>query len=268
MKANVKWVAQAMNEFAPEKLAYENDNVGLLVGETETEVKTILVALDLSFPVIEEAIALKADMVVTHHPIMRKAVKRVTDENSTGKKIISLIKNNIAFYASHTCLDICDGGTNDVLFDMLGLVGKQKLLKEEKDGFSIGRIGDLPYTMKLTDIIAIIKKRLSLDFVSFVGDLNTKITRVGLCTGSASGVEFLEEAHNRGCHLYISGDVTFHNAMAADELGICLIDGTHFSTEVIVVPAICERLEKASKEAGFRLNIIQSERQKSPLQQR
>ena len=278
MAVNVAWVMSVMEDFAPECLAYENDNVGLLVGERNAPVNKILAALELTNDVLDEAIELKADMIVAHHPIMRSPIKRVTDETLLGQKIIKLIRNNIALFVAHTNLDVAVGGVNDTLFEILALSEQDSLIclpaserykniaAASKFPPSMGRVGELLVPMKTGDLLAIIKKRLNLNAVSYVGDIDKIIRKVGICTGSGSSTEFIEAAVKKGCDALISGDVTHHNAQTALELGLVVIDGTHYATEAIITDVIADRIETAALIAQAKVEIIKSAKQKPPLQ--
>lgn len=114
-------IIEFMNEISPEHLAQEWDNVGLLVGERSAEVKKILVALDCINGVVDEAININADMIITHHPLIFKGIKKINSDTEIGKRILKLIKSGISLYSAHTNLDIADGGTNDFLCGILGI---------------------------------------------------------------------------------------------------------------------------------------------------
>lgn len=123
-------IIKQLEAFAPRHLAEEWDNVGLTVGEMDKEVKKVLVALDVLPAVIEEAIAINADMIVTHHPmILFQKIKSIQSHTALGSKIYDLIKNGISAYCAHTNLDIAFGGTNDVLAELAGLYDV-KILQE------------------------------------------------------------------------------------------------------------------------------------------
>jgi len=265
-----KWVMDVMEKLAPACLAYESDNVGLLVGEKNKPVNKILVALELTDDVLDEAILLKSDMVITHHPIMRHSIKKITDETLLGQKIIKLIRNKISFYAAHTNLDATAGGVNDRLFDVLGLTDRQPFMPlphSNDNTISMGRIGALTKPMETKELLKIIKSRLELGIINYVGDENKTISKVALCTGSASNMDFIELALIKGCDVLISGDLTYHNAQTAFELGLVVIDGTHFATEVIIADVIINKIKQAAAAENIDIEIIKSLRQKSPFKQ-
>lgn len=356
-------IIEQMETFAPQYLAEQWDNVGLTIGDKNKQVKKILVALDVIPPVIEEAIHIGADLIVTHHPmILFQKIKNIQADTSLGKKIYDLIKNDISAYCAHTNLDIAFGGTNDVLAKLAGLenieileqtdaeqlkkivvyvpkqhqeilrkaicdagagfignysnctfssegtgtflpledtkpyLGKQGILERvqevrletivpnsllhtvleaikkvhpyeepaydiytvEQKGkrYGIGRIGTLKEGMTFEQYSIFLKKQLSLDSIRIVGEKNKNIKTVALCTGS--GVEFMEQAKKMGADAYLTGDIKFHEAQRAVEMGLCVADVTHYASEVIVVPILKQFLEQKSKQHHWDIEVIQS----------
>lgn len=122
MAATCKLIAGALEKMAPLSLAEAWDNVGLLVGSPENPVKTALLTLDVTAPVIEEAVILGAELIITHHPFPFHAMKAVRTDTHGGAMLSLLLKNNISVYAAHTNLDAATGGVNDALAEALGLV--------------------------------------------------------------------------------------------------------------------------------------------------
>ncbi len=264
MSVKVAWVCEQIEKLAPKEYALDWDNVGLLLGGMDYDVEKILVALDLTQEVLEEALAEKADMIVTHHNLIFKPIPSVTEENPLGKRIIQLISNKISVYAAHTNLDMADGGTNDELFNIIGLINKQPLMPEA-EGIALGRVGDLPGEMTLKQFAMLIKERLNLPGLSVTGDLSRIIKKVGLATGSCSNPGMFAQAKKKGCDCYISGDLTYHNAQAALDEGLAFIDATHYGTEVIIVDKLCKLLTDAAKEENKAVEVISSKKSQQPI---
>ena len=244
---------------APIYLAESWDNPGLLVGRRDKEIKKILVALDVTEEAIDEAIKLKADIIVTHHPLIFGSLKTVNDSTFTGRKVLRLIENGICHYAMHTNLDTAFGGTNDTLAEILGLENIEPLAVScEQNGLpnGLGRMGDLKEEMKFVDFAKLVKEKLNLECLSITGDKEKIVKRVGLCTGS--GFEFIEEAQANGCDVYITADVKFHDAQKAVDMGMCLIDATHYGTENIIVPVLRKYIEEETQKAGFEVSVFES----------
>ncbi len=254
----VKDVVSLMEKLAPTSLKESFDNVGLLIGEENKDIKKVLLALDVTEEVVDEAINLNVDIIISHHPIIFSGIKSVNDSTSLGKKIIKLIKNDISVYCAHTNLDSCIGGTNDVLFDLLELSDKNILIPNENDNLcGLGRTGIVNDEYTLKTFINFLKDKLNLDSVVYSDDefgLNKKVNKIGLCTGSAGDFDFINQSKKQGCDVFITGDLKFHSAQLAKELGIALIDATHYETEVIVLKNIKKYLESNSN-----LNILISE---------
>ena len=121
MFVNSKKIIKLMNEIAPEHLAENWDNVGLLVGNEDSEVDRVMVALEVTEAVLEEAISENIDLIICHHPLLFKPLKKITDKDPIGKMVRKLIKNDINLYVAHTNLDIAEGGTNDYIAELLDL---------------------------------------------------------------------------------------------------------------------------------------------------
>ena len=251
---DIMWL---MEDLAPSSYAEEWDNPGLNVGDAEAEVKKILVALDATEAVIDEAIEKGADMIVTHHPLLFHPVKKINYDRPDGRKIIKLIKNGINMFAAHTNLDSAKGGTNDTLARLIGLENISVLTAECGDGEGMGRIGDIPGDVTLGMLSVKVKETLGLDAVRVVGNLSSKVKKAALCTGA--GMDFLDDAIDAGCDVFITADVRYHEAMDAIDKNIALIDGTHYATENIIVPVLADYLRKKLSNRGVRdVEVLES----------
>ena len=124
----VKDIAEYIESLAPKTLAEPWDNVGLMVGDMDSNVESVYVTLDVTSENIEEAVNCGADLIVSHHPLIFTSINRVIEQDVTGSIVRSLIKNDISVYSAHTNFDIADGGMNDILCDKLGLSGCAALL--------------------------------------------------------------------------------------------------------------------------------------------
>lgn len=348
-----------MEKWAPLKFAEAWDNPGMSVGNPNCEVKKILVALDAQESVIDEAIEIGANLIVTHHPFIFSGIKNIDMSTPMGRKIFKLIKNDISIYSAHTNLDVAKGGTNDVLADICELknvqildtvfveklykivvyvpydyidsvrealfnvdaghignysscsfsvngegtfkplegtnpfIGKEGLLEKaseyrletvvkednlqktidailkahpyeevaydifllEQKGASegIGRFGELLKPISLKELALKLKEALGLDYIRIVGDENKIIKKVSLCTGS--GMSYLNKAKRYNSDLYISSDIKYHEAQNAEDMGLCLIDVTHYAGENIIVPVIKEYLDNIIKENGYECDV-------------
>jgi dinuclear metal center YbgI/SA1388 family protein len=227
----------------PKELAYEWDNVGIQVGTLNIKAKKVLISLDLTKEVVKEAIQLKANMILTHHPLMFKPMDRIIFDSPKGWIVKNLIKHNITVYSAHTNYDLADGGMNDTLAKAL-MFKNPKMLDLQDE---IGRYGDIE-PMAFNDFIAFIKKQLALDFVKVVGRQDKTIKTVGISGGSGS--KHMYEAKKAGCDVYLTGDVTYHTALDAIALGLTIVDIGHHA-EKIFVPTIKKELENMFPEVEF-----------------
>ncbi len=245
--------------FAPLEMAESWDNSGLIIGDCEKDIKRILVALDATDDVIDEAIDLKADLIVTHHPMVFGSIKKVTSETHLGRKILKLIKNDIGHYAMHTNLDWTNGGTNDKLSQIVGLKNVEALRhgnNEWPEGSGLGRIGRLEKPLSLEEFSKTIKNELGLKTIRVVGELDRKIEKVAVCTGS--GIEFMDDAVKIGADVFITADLRYHESQKAIERNICLIDATHYASENVIIPTIKKYIESVSNETDGKIEVIMS----------
>lgn len=250
--AYVRDVMAKIEQLAPTSLAEGWDNVGLLVGNESKQVKKIMVMLDADSSTIDEAIANNVDLIVTHHPVLIKPINKIIDE-----KLIKLIKNDISLYTAHTNLDSANGGVNDVLAQKLGLknIGNFPLVENSE---LLGRIGNTS-ECTLEEFIKIVKKALNSKCVKYVGEKSTIIKKVGVCGGS--GADFIAMAKESGCDVFITGDVKYHQAQLANEIGLCVIDAGHFETENIICSVLADYLQDMFKE----IEVLTSNRKESYL---
>lgn len=246
MKA--KCIYKFLNELAPIELKMDFDNVGLLVGDPNAEVKSCLVALDITDAVIDEAAHKGAQLIVSHHPVIFEAMKSVLPDDEQGRKLIKLIKNDIAAVCMHTNLDIAEGGVNDALMAALGCPVSAAL---DPDG--CGRVGEYPQQIEMNDFLELCKTALNANGLRY-HDAGRSVKRIAVMGGSGGGS--LHCAFELGCDTYVTADVKYNHFLSAAELGINLIDADHFCTENVVVPVLADKLKAKFPE----LNVMISER--------
>lgn len=256
VKAQV--VMDALERIAPKHLAEDWDNPGLLVGAYSQEVNKILVCLDVSDEVVTMAIEHGADMIVAHHPLIFKGIKKLRTDLPLGARLAQLIKNDIAVAAAHTNLDIAVGGVNDVLARAIGVekLSTFVIASQDESGeiASMGRMGTLPHPMDVHDFAAQVRDGLHADHVRLVEAAPRPVRKVALCSGS--GAEFIAKAAYMGADVYVTGDVKYHDAQHAVELGMHVIDGGHFATEFPVVEVLASRLREELADARGTVEII------------
>ena len=229
----VKELVNFLFEIAPENLKEDYDNVGLLVGDENTEISGVLVALDCFSEVVNRAEELEANVIVTHHPVIFDPLKSVTEQSL----VYQLINKGISVISMHTNLDKAKGGVNDALCSALGLNGVKTV--DTHEGFPI-RIGQLtspqnPYTFAKT-----IKKALG-GTVKFVAKEGKEIKTVAVCSGS--GGDFIYDALRFGADALVTADIKHHLFIEAGENNISLYDAGHFNTEDVIIAPLCERIK-------------------------
>ena len=223
-------IEQALYDLAPRECAQDWDNVGLLVGRPRNEVRKALVSLDITDEVIAEAAQWKADLIVSHHPVIFHGQKSVTDRDPVGRRVLKLAEKGIAAICMHTNLDCAEEGVNDVLAQALGI-----RIPERFTGEGVGRCGWLAEPMALSEFVRFVSKILDCNGVRYAG-AGKSVHRVAV-GGGACG-EFEDAAIHAGCDTFVTSDLSYHQFVDAKAKGINLIDAGHFPTEDLV----CERV--------------------------
>ena len=221
----------------PQSYKEEWDNVGILLGRLDKEVKKVLLTLDVTSDTVREATEQKCDMIVSHHPILFKAIRRLTDETPEGKMYLDLIKNDITVFAAHTNLDEAPGGLSDILAEMFSLKNTEVVLKTEYDGVGLGRVGDIEETTAI-DFSKKAKDILKTS-VRLSGDENKIVRKVAVASGASDDI--IAAATKMGADLILTGDLKYHRAQDAVSIGAVVVDAGHYPTEIMCMD-IFERL--------------------------
>ena len=233
----------------PLNLAYDWDNVGLLVGDFDNKIKKVLVTLEANESVVEEAIQKNIDLIITHHPLIFRRPSNITTDTLQGKKIIELIKNDISLYSSHTNLDSVENGLNHTIVSMLGFENSKILEKNKKDeSAGLGRIVKLQEIITLEDLVEKVKKSLKVNNLRVVKG-NDNISKIAIINGS--GQDFISKAVSLGVDTIITGDTTYHFASDYKEMGINIIDVGHFGSEQIVFFNVMKKLKEKFDDVEF-----------------
>lgn len=245
--ASIKEVFQKIDSWAPFETQMSFDNAGLLVGHTDCTVTGIMVALDVTTGVVEEAIQQGANLIVAHHPVIFDPVRRLTDDHPTGRLLLHMAEQGIGAICAHTNLDAAAGGVNDCLAQALSLEGIDFLSKdgEDREGrtYGIGRVGAAHRAgLSAADYAAFVKECLHAASVRFV-DAGHPVTRVAVGGGSCGSM--LPEVLAAGCDTFVTADVKYNIFLEARDLGINLMDAGHYATETVVCPALIEFLTKS-----------------------
>ena len=231
----VKELYKILSDMIPAELSCSWDNDGLMCcPDGSREVGRVLVTLDVTDDAVNEAVAGGYDVIISHHPMIFKGLKAVSEDNFIAAKSIKLIKNNISVMSFHTRLDAVSGGVNDVLAALLGLSDVRSFGEE-----GIGRIGVLPCEMTLDAFAQTVKNTLSAPVV-LCADAKKSVRRVAVLGGE--GGDDIAAARAAGADTYVSGRLGYHNMTDAPECDINLIEAGHFYTEFPVCKRLCEIL--------------------------
>ncbi len=230
-------IIKVLNELAPESMACEWDNPGLLAGRSDKEVKKILLAVDATDSVLAQAIEMGTDMIITHHPLIFKALKKVNDQNFISRRILTMIQKDISYYAMHTNFDAAPGCMAGLAGQRLGLSGCRALepmgVTEDGTEYGIGVIGTMEEEMTLRETAQKVKEAFGIPFVTVFGELDgeKKMKTAAVCPGA--GTSTLSEALAGQADVYITGDISHHEGIDAVACGMAVIDAGHYGIEHI-----------------------------------
>ncbi len=259
-------IIEFLQQQFPESMACDWDNVGLLAGSMEKEVHTVYIALDATDEAIAAAVEAQADMLLTHHPLIFKGIRQVNSEDFIGRRILELIRHDMAYYAMHTNFDVA--AMADLAAERLGLSDITVLQEtgtlpegaaseagsalpegavSKTEGsvgmrtVGIGKIGSLPCEMTLGECAELTKRSFGLDKVKVFGEPDMRVQCAAVCPGSGKSV--IEDALKKGAQVLITGDIDHHEGIDAVARGMAVIDAGHYGLEQIFIPYMKEYLE-------------------------
>lgn len=242
-----------LEQLAPKELAESYDNVGLLVGSTKKDINKVLITLDADEKVSDEAKKLGADLVISHHPLIFNPLKRITDDDSISRTVISFIKNDIPLYAMHTNFDSVKYGLGDLFLDKIAETKNRYAIEGDSEN-GIGRIADLCTKTTLFELLEKIKNAFNLPNVRYIGE-NKTIETIAVCNGG--GASLVYDAKKMGADLFISGDIKYSQARFAYENDLAFIEIPHYSAEII----FCDFVKGILKEEfGEKIKIFTSDK--------
>lgn len=263
MSLKVEQVIKIMDKYAPESLKESYDNVGLMVGNSQCEIDNILIALDCTLKVIDEAIENNCNLIITHHPLIFRKPNSITNDTLIGKKVIKLIKSDINVFSSHTNLDSTPNGINETITKLLNFNSYEIIETSQlNENAGIGRIINLDKELRLKELIDLVKNKLNIEQLRYCGDEDAKLKKIALINGS--GQDYFAAAVAKGAQCIITGDTTYHYVSDYNEEGIAVIDAGHFGTEWPAMKIVQEYLNSEIKSLGFNNSIIMSKCSVSP----
>lgn len=248
MSVTIKQVYDWIDSVAPFEGAEEWDNVGILAGSAGQKVEKVLCALDFNAFVLDEAINMGAQLIVTHHPILFSGRKNMREDDAEGKLICRLIRSNIGLIAAHTNFDNANPGVNDVLAEKLGLSDVEVL----DCGMRIGTARQ----EKLADFADAAEKVLGGP-VRRYGEADRRISKVAVLGGA--GGSFADIARMAGADVYLTGEISHHRAWDAYAEGLCCLEAGHAATEMPAVKMLASALQKMANDVQCNVQFCASE---------
>jgi dinuclear metal center YbgI/SA1388 family protein len=251
----VKEVTGVLEEFAPLQVQESWDNSGLSVGSPNAEVSGIMLGLDCTPELVDEAIAAGDNMIVTHHPLIFGRISRICPEDPVGLAIIKAIRAGMAVYSAHTSADKVQGGVSWTMAQRLGLQDI-RILDGEETG--LGVVGSWQQPLEWEQAVARVKEVFGLKTLRCskpVGPIST----VAMCGGSGSSL--IGKAREAGAQLYLCGDISYHHFFTPD--GFAVMDVGHFESEVDIVGVLFSLLRK--NFPNFAIHISENLNNSNPI---
>ncbi len=235
----------------PKDLAYNWDNVGLQIGTLNKDIDKILLSLDLTLEVVDEAIKNGTELIIVHHPLIFSALKSINTNTYKGKVIERLIKSDIALYVAHTNFDVSNYGMNTILAKMLNLKN-QEILELTTEDEGLGKVGETKPLM-MSEYIDIVKSVFNVKNARFIGDINKVVNKVAITGGSGSSTIY--SASKANVDLLITGDISYHQAHDALAINLNVLDIGH-NIEKFFVHELKTILENKGVEADILISVV------------
>ncbi len=248
-------IANIIEEFAPSYLQEDWDNSGFCIGDTEQEITGIMLSLDCDEYLLDEAIEKGCNMIITHHPLIFKGVKKILSSDRLSRVVEKAIRNYIVIYSTHTPIDKVAGGVSWQMASRLGLVNTKTLSPENEHLQGLGVIGDLECEMDVETFFKHVKESYGLDMIRCSKPTKEKISRVALCGGS--GHSLIGAALKEQADAMVTGDLSYHQFFV--EQGLILVDIGHYESEKDIIDIIFSLVRK--KIPNFA--VLKSERSKN-----
>lgn len=232
-------IIKVIEEFAPLSIQEKWDNSGLCIGSMQDEVKGVIIGLDCTESLVDEAIECGADMIVTHHPLIFSGLKKISPEDVVGAAVTKAIRAGICVYAAHTSADKVMSGVSGAMAERLGLADVN-ILEDEGEGFGLGVVGRLESPMEYGNFVEYVKEKFGLKVLKSSAPLSSMVEKVAMCGGS--GGSLIEAAMKSGAQVYITGDVSYHNYFTPE--GFAIMDIGHYESEIEIVQILFSLLKK------------------------
>ncbi|BAK81006.1 Nif3-like dinuclear metal center hexameric protein [Candidatus Arthromitus sp. SFB-rat-Yit] len=242
----------------PTNLALSYDNVGLLVGNLESDISGVYISLDINETIINKVLEFKINTIITHHPVIFNSIKNL-NYSCDNIDIVRCIKHDINVISYHTNLDMIHNGINDELinilefkYDNISVLEKSKIYPN----LGIGRIIDLSESLDINTIIDKIRKNLYINNMRLVNNRNCKMDRIKrICIINGSGNSLIKLCYYKNIDLVITGDITYHTAFEAHKKNLSILDIGHFNSENFAYMNVIKKIFK-TLDLDSSLNII------------
>ena len=252
-----------LDSLAPFRTAADWDNVGLLLGDGQRQVKSMMTCLTITSEVVTEAIEHKADLIISHHPLMHRPVRRLTSTHPDGKILLDLAEAKIAVISAHTAFDNATGGINEQIATALGLTGLAGLraVPDPRQSFmGEGRLGQYKQSKTLGTVIELLKQALNISIVNSSAANDHKVESVAIACGA--GGEFLGDAIRQRADVFITGEIRFHDVLFAKAHQVAVISAGHYATERFAM----EHLAKMIQGIWTDITVWASQKESNPLE--
>lgn len=265
MATTVQDILEIIETIAPAHLAESWDNTGLMIGDPECTVHTVLLGLDPTMEILDEALSTDAQLIITHHPVIFHPLNSIHPAQQNGRFINAAIRNQINVIGCHTNLDSSRNGVSNTLARQLGLSDITPLVIHDgaEAGCGMGRIGNYTEPLSAKDFIERLRAVLDPPWLLSAGNQPNKIERVAVCGGSCS--DLAEEAMQAGAQVFVTSEVKHSVARWAEDAGFWIIDAGHFATENNGILDLAKLLATEVTKRGKDLSIKVTEKQNPPL---
>ena len=240
----IKEVLSALEQFAPLPLQESWDNAGLQVGLTEAEVSGALLCLDVTEQVVDEAMAKGCNLIVSHHPLLFRGLKTISDLTDVQRTVRKAIQQDIAVVSMHTNMDNAEGGVNHKIAEKLGIRDMTFMSPRTVDGVTCGSgvIGTLESPVDSRAFVEKVKSAFGVVCAMTNELLERKISRVALCGGA--GDFLLDDAVKAGADAFITGEMHYHQYFGYEQrIQICVIG--HYQSEQYTTEVFRDIIAKA-----------------------
>lgn len=237
----ISQIIDQIEQFAPLALQQSWDNSGVQVGNTDAEVRGVVVALDVTMGALEKAIECGANLIVSHHPLIFEGLKNITNASMEGAIVIKAIENGVTIYSSHTPSDSAHGGLNSHIASLLGLGDVEVLEPSTTDpSLGIGRVGNMAKPIPVGEFCALLQYRFHLPCVRYTAHEN-EVRRVAICSGS--GASLIDLAKSNGADTYICGDLKYHDYQRVNGI-MSMFDIGHYESEIFFTDIIANLIDR------------------------